>query len=1164
MSLVRTRLLAVRSLDDAVALMAEIGYDKPALRFDLGEAPLPGVAEARVARSTSRRRSGYGLVIAETAEEPRSLRPLAKAMRTYVHDKPLGIVGVTDGGRQWTKMILVRPRGASAGSGVTVTKLVIDLEHPSQHDANVMGQLAWRSGDDSLGQRAIDRALDVEAVTNRFFVGLREHYSKLRDAVLGAMDDDPAVRHNLKELGEEPAERTALRILTQVLFVEFLQRKGFVEGHTDWLSRAFRAKVGPYYPTVLEPLFYGGLGTPIARRHAGAPAVPYLNGGLFDRFYGDISLPLPDEVFDTTDGLLGYLAGWTFTVSEEMPDESEVAVDPEMLGKVFEHLAGEEAVEKHGTVYTPRPVVHFMCREALAPWVQEQTSLSENEVRLLLSDPDPFAREALGQTLDGQQLTQLAAELPERLDTLRVLDPAVGSGAFLLGMLSELIRLRSLCFKVLNQGTDPGPHQVTAWKEHAIRETLYGVDIEPRAIELCRLRLWLSLMVDLPEGVTPQPLPNLEYRTVVANSLTDFYGGVQVQDTRGGLDPFHNDRLVELHTQWFHAVGDERESLLSHIAAAENAVIDEQLGEALVAAKTDAEREQVEEVRRRFHSAERRFPCFVPALHAPEPMSRGGWDIVIMNPPYVGRKEVAQRLDKQQIRDLTYHYGETNDLMVLFAHRALQLVRPRGAVAMIFNDSITTSSDAQNLRRQWMDRTTLLSMARTRCFVGRAITGGVVVLRADRPGDIPARGVRWVEGHGRPVEHFVEASKPLTSPAHRGHKDEAGSLELWSPPLSDYKRLPHRPLFRPSGESLHLLSKFEACRDWSTIWGLWDLEPNWRTLSNTQALRRIITTQQQLAAERRPGDEWTLLGLVIEGGQGLATADDRRFLAAVSGTPEAADHLRRQENFDRIASEHPTAGMEYTELRRQMTREDALLAIWNKYGSSLRWPRIGAFRVVGPEQVRRGPLTDSEKLDGIAGEDCFVFYEKGDDSDEVEGQRMGARWFRDNATVIDWSTTAVSVLRARAHRKGAQSPRLQNEQFWFQPGVAWNRTASYLRVRRVPANAIFSSEAPTIVPQVEWLTANGLMALLNSSVADFILRTFLSSRMHLDVGDVRRLPVPVLTIEQSENLTDLGERAVETKAAGDRDGLRQVEEELDAYVLSLYGLPVDADLWVPR
>lgn len=194
MSIGRTRLLAVRSLPEAVNLFAELGYSKPALPLDLGEAPLPGVDRAVVARSSRKRRSGYGLVVAETDDNPRSLRALAKSLRTYVHDKRLGVLGVTDAHGAWTKMIVLRPRGTSTGTGGTVTKLVVNVVHPSQHDTHVIGSLEWNDSDDTGSQRAIDKALDVEAVTNRFFEGLRRHYGRLVDAVVTAMDDDPSSR----------------------------------------------------------------------------------------------------------------------------------------------------------------------------------------------------------------------------------------------------------------------------------------------------------------------------------------------------------------------------------------------------------------------------------------------------------------------------------------------------------------------------------------------------------------------------------------------------------------------------------------------------------------------------------------------------------------------------------------------------------------------------------------------------------------------------------------------------------------------------------------------------------------------------------------------------------------------------------------------------------
>ena len=244
----------------------------------------------------------------------------------------------------------------------------------------------------------------------------------------------------------------------------------------------------------------------------------------------------------------------------------------------------------------------------------------------------------LVERLGVDTVARLCRSLPGSLDELR-LDPAVGSGAFPLGMLSEIIRLRTLCYESLHR-EEPGPELVHAWKLHAMQHALFGVDIEPRAIELCRLRLWLSLIVDLPPGAEAHPLPNLEFRTVVADSLVDFVHGIEVQNTRSGLSFFSEPDLPSLHDQWFSATGPLRDGLRERIEAIENQVITRQLGGAWRQAKTEADRDQIDELAIQFRSVDRAFPCFVPGLHFPDVQAHGGWDIVIMNPPYVGRKEI--------------------------------------------------------------------------------------------------------------------------------------------------------------------------------------------------------------------------------------------------------------------------------------------------------------------------------------------------------------------------------------------------------------------------------------------------------------------------------------------------------------------------------------------
>ncbi len=248
-----------------------------------------------------------------------------------------------------------------------------------------------------------------------------------------------------------------------------------------------------------------------------------------------------------------------------------------------------------------------------------------------------------------------------------------------------------------------------------------------------------------------------------------------------------------------------------------------------------------------------------------------------MNPPYVGRKEVAQRLDARRIHDLEAHYGRTYDLMIHFAYRALQLVRRGGAVSMIFNDSIFTSEDADELRRRLLPDgppdLELLVVARSRCFEGRAVNGGVIVTAVQPP---TRATVRWVENHGRPTRDLAGASVPA-EPADDCYL--IGASELWVVPRADYRRLPHRPLFRPSRPARHLLDVFEGTAAWrdfgrySTGLGGARRQADWQLLSDTHALDRwkADAVRTGYYDRLRPGVDIVLLGLVIDGGVGLQT-----------------------------------------------------------------------------------------------------------------------------------------------------------------------------------------------------------------------------------------------------------------------------------------------------
>jgi Eco57I restriction-modification methylase len=1175
----------VRSIERAVELARLLGYDANPLPYDGSGVGLAG--ETVRLNSDRSPAKGYGLLISEIDTVPRSLRTLGRKLVEQFHDRPLALLGVRNGSVGWNELVVVRPRLIEGGGGsVSVAKLTIDVERPTAHDAEVVSGLGWDASDPDGAHVRIDKALDVERVTRKFFEGLNQHYQRLLAAITEAGETDAAVLGGLQQAGG--ADRVALRVVTQLLFCYFLQRKGLLEGDRAWLTRRFQASLtrgGAYYQRVLEPLFYEALAKPGDLRPDDwrRESLPFLNGGLFERHYGDVSLPIPDEVLSADEGLLGFLDQWTFTVSEEAADESEVAVDPEMLGKIFESLIPENVLRKEGTVYTPRPVVQFMCREALVPYLEREAGLDENDARRLLLDDEAFERTTEEHGSDAA--LALSRRVDAALDRIRVIDPAVGSGAFLLGMMSEIVRLRRLCNEIVN-GREAVARDLWLWKLTAIERSLFGVDVNATAIELCRLRLWLSLLVEEETGHV-HPLPNLEYRTVCADSLRDFVAGVEVQQTRSGaltlgFDIEDPDRLVALRESYFEAWQPaEKKRLRDELEEAEDELVESIFGRAIENARAAAQararaareqgtaalEQQLPDLRRQYQSSDRVFPAFLPAFHAPDVARAGGWDIAIANPPYVGRKEVAQRFDASYRADLEKHYRRTYDLMIHFAFRAFELARTGGIVSMIFNDSIFTSSDAIEFRRfllpEGASKIRLASVVRTRCFEGKAVNGGVVVAVEAPPEDRP---IRYVENHGRPPDELTGASTAVTA-------DESphavGRSELWVVERMQYTRLPHRPLFRPSPEALALLDRFEECAAWSEFGRI---SPSggadWELLSETRALEHWKETQRKAGFFTRLRDRrFVLLGLVIEGGQGLATADDRRFLAAIERTSEAEKAVRNRAKLEELVLERPDPARLYTKRREAgRTVEEALLDVAAKFRDrQLGWPRIGLVRVALTEAVVNRPVSETEIEEGIGGDVFYVPFEKGDDSTAGGG----AAWRRDNPLVIDWSQESVALLRGRAGQSDSyRKPYFRNEHLWGSGGVTWNRIARYLRAREVPPGAIFSDKTPTVRPTEDWLTAQALLALLNAPAIDFIARTLLGSLMQIEIGDIRRLPIPVLDDRSAERLTGLGVRAVAAKAALDRgesgESLGEIESELDGLVRELYGVPRGADLWVVR
>ena len=394
----------------------------------------------------------------------------------------------------------------------------------------------------------LEEAFSVEKVTKAFFNKYRELFFEVKEALDEIVSKDHKIESDFEEKHIDTVD-FAKKLLGQIVFLYFLQKKGWfgVSRDAEWgtgpknftreLFEGKHGKFNNFFNDILEPLFYEALRNDRSYddnyySHFDCK-IPFLNGGLFDPIndysWFNTDINLPNDLFsnsnktkegDTGTGILDIFDRYNFTVQEDEPLEKVVAVDPEMLGKVFENLLEVKDRKSKGTYYTPREVVHYMCQQSLINYLttELEDKVRREDIEILIKYGEHIGRdvdssEELKIEISNEMFAN-ASIINEKLADIIVCDPAVGSGAFLVGMMSEIIRTRNVLSGYIN-----GTRSIYDLKRDCIEKCLYGVDIDPGAVEITKLRLWLSLIVDEEDIKNIKPLPNLDYKIVCGNSL---------------------------------------------------------------------------------------------------------------------------------------------------------------------------------------------------------------------------------------------------------------------------------------------------------------------------------------------------------------------------------------------------------------------------------------------------------------------------------------------------------------------------------------------------------------------------------------------------------------------------------------------------------------------
>ena len=602
----------------------------------------------------------------------------------------------------------------------------------------------------------------LAVVSKEFYTQVATQYYKLVGGTRGEGRKAVIFERTLKlgDTNDSVNANFAIRLIGRLVFCWFLKQK---KGHLDnplipseILSVKAVKKIGDYYHSVCVPLFFEVLNKPQPSRPAFLfheelfNKVPFLNGGLFQDHAEDNHkfnrttgmserrgvVNVPDVWFSE---LFQIFEEYNFTIDENTSIDTELSIDPEMLGRIFENLlaevnpeTGASARKSTGSFYTPREIVDFMVEESLIAHLKTKTNISEEKLRALSSyDLDDDASNPIDQ--------QEQKTIVEAIHNTTVLDPACGSGAFPIGVLQRLVHILEVldpeCSIYLSKVPPEMRRQLQKHsltyirKLGVIRECIHGVDIQPIAIDISRLRCFLTLIVDQRvddnapnRGI--EPLPNLDFKFVCANTLikppfvsdaTSLFGdefaislGELVDEYFAPVDQLHK---LETARKLQQLINDKTNKELENIITSYSYLKNEKHKKVLAQQnkKSDTERIRINSLWKSYENIFQNKPVgfFDTRYFFPLVFRNGGFDIVIANPPYI--KEYTNKSAFDGLRESPYYQGKM-DLWYMFSCISLDLLKDNGIECFIAQNNWVTSSGASKMRNKIINDSQILSL----------------------------------------------------------------------------------------------------------------------------------------------------------------------------------------------------------------------------------------------------------------------------------------------------------------------------------------------------------------------------------------------------------------------------------------------------------------------
>ena len=772
----RTLLAAAHSRDGLRALARALGFPGPP--HPLAPRPLQVLGlsgDDAIAATRYTRGSDAALLIVEGADP--------QQWRETLHRLATRLDRLVDH-RRWLVVMQCRNDGPLAiacwlGStrGPRLAVLATSPTHVLDSDAQTVAALAaaWHP-DPTLTCLRWHDLLGRHAIGRRFFRALDTHVTAIADAWPARVDRDDA-------------RTLALIHVARLLFLKFLEAKGWMADDRAFFARHTEDILGSggrIWHRLIAPLTFGTLNTPMRHRAPAARAfgaIPFLNGGLFACSPVERRARRPsisDELLAPL--LLDTLARYRFTAREEAQSWQEAAIDPDLLGRTFETLMDEGQRRGTGTFYTPASLVTSLVDDALEHAIQ----LPRDVVQAAMA----------GAPLRADDTHRLSAQL----ESLRVLDPACGSGSILVATLERIAKLRLQC-------GDPRP--ISAIRRHVLTASIFGVDIAPMAVWLCELRLWLSVVIDdeSSDASAVAPLPNLDHHIRIGDSLgTHAFGD--------GVLP-RSARLATLRDRYAISSGARKRAIAARIDGIEResatlladraiTTLRQERTEILRLGRqrtlfgarqglTAGQRRRLATLRTellQLRRARRRVDDggaldFDFRTHFADAAAVGGFDLVIGNPPWVRSHHLdaaTRHTLRTRFANVTRHatggvaFGVQTDLAIPFTQRALELTRAGGILAFLIPAKLWRSVSGGALRQHLREQARPLHLrdysASAGGFAAAVYPAAMVLQRTQtlteqtpmQPGDVECHAT---DANGTP-HHFRVGTNSLPATHDRG------------------------------------------------------------------------------------------------------------------------------------------------------------------------------------------------------------------------------------------------------------------------------------------------------------------------------------------------------------------------------------------------------------